>query len=473
MIKNLVWIFVAVFIFTSFSSSVFALGNPSVWYCMKAGYEWERITNPDGSQDCICIFPDGTNCTTWDYYCKCEIEGVGCSPYVNYSCHYPCHEVPCGEPGEKVVAIECCEGLKRILPPCVFDEECNQMRLPAYYFCTDCGNGICEEWESKCTCPEDCKEKECVPLGGGGPNPSLGPNDPNKDKKCCDDLTLTLPKRAFRISASGECTPGTGFGFLCLSCGDGVCDYEYENYCNCPEDCKKGGTVEEEIVQPIAGEIEPIAGEIEKMREEEVKKTIEISPTEAREVITRKWCPEGCTCTEESIEYPVISGTIAEEISCPVGCICTANTIKCPVTEENLIESVKEKIETVDEAKEVVIEKTTQNELSIKSENVVATTKEKLVIEDNKLFLESAKVGKQIKILPNVASEAAIESVIQTVKKIELKEEAAKPVYSVKGTKQARILFIFPVTLEIETKVSAENGEIISVKKPWWSFLAW
>ena len=34
------------------------------------------------------------------------------------------------------------------------------------------------------------------------------------------------------------------------------------------------------------------------------------------------------------------------------------------------------------------------------------------------------------------------------------------------------LVVLFSAKGNVETKISAENGEIISVKKPWWSFLA-
>lgn len=77
----------------------------------------------------------------------------------------------------------------------------------------------------------------------------------------------------------------------------------------------------------------------------------------------------------------------------------------------------------------------------------------------------------QVKITPEQALSKATE--ITTIKKIELKEENTKPVYSIKGTKQAKLLFIISVSLEVETKVDAKTGNVISINKPWWSFLAW
>jgi len=55
---------------------------------------------------------------------------------------------------------ECCEGLERE-PGCFWDEEVNQCVCINCYVClkcikTNCGNGICDDKEDKCSCSEDC-----------------------------------------------------------------------------------------------------------------------------------------------------------------------------------------------------------------------------------------------------------------------------------------------------------------------------
>jgi uncharacterized membrane protein YkoI len=92
-------------------------------------------------------------------------------------------------------------------------------------------------------------------------------------------------------------------------------------------------------------------------------------------------------------------------------------------------------------------------------------------MEENTLYIEASTGRIVINILPEEASSKATE--IETVKEMELKQEDEKPIYLIKGEKFSRILAIFPVKLKIETKVSAETGEVLSVEKPWWSFLAW
>ena len=78
----------------------------------------------------------------------------------------------------------------------------------------------------------------CVGLGQIGQNPSLGPEDPNRFKICCNGLKEIVPKNCFKPTAEGDCGEMcVGSGVICLACGDENCDANYENKCNCPEDC--------------------------------------------------------------------------------------------------------------------------------------------------------------------------------------------------------------------------------------------
>jgi len=59
---------------------------------------------------------------------------------------------------------ECCEGLVKIYtglryePDNEYADENGCIYLEgSAYICSDCGNGICESWENRCNCPEDCK----------------------------------------------------------------------------------------------------------------------------------------------------------------------------------------------------------------------------------------------------------------------------------------------------------------------------
>lgn len=181
-------------------------------------------------------------------------------------------------------------------------------------------------------------------------------------------------------------------------------------------------------------------------------------------------CPQGTQCG------------IAESYPGQVMCSCVGP--ECPATSED------EQTVSYDLLTQTVIHTIDQNEQPVShdislwkttpgNKGILETTfasvecSNELIVEESKLFMKTS-VGKEpINVMPEDAIAVSETPNIESIKKIELKEESQKSVYSVKGIKQARILFIFPVSLEIETKVNAETGKIISVKKPWWSFLAW
>ena len=57
--------------------------------------------------------------------------------------------------------------------------------------------------------------------------------------KCCSGLT-EVPD--FPIPSTGNLTcdelSAAGSNLICSACGNGICESEWENRCNCPEDCK-------------------------------------------------------------------------------------------------------------------------------------------------------------------------------------------------------------------------------------------
>lgn len=61
----------------------------------------------------------------------------------------------CKKEGEYVDIFKqdyCCEGLKRV--PMYIDKECSIIVGPN--ICINCGDGICKDYESICSCPDDC-----------------------------------------------------------------------------------------------------------------------------------------------------------------------------------------------------------------------------------------------------------------------------------------------------------------------------
>ena len=104
----------------------------------------------------------------------------------------------------------------------------------------------------------------------------------------------------------------------------------------------------------------------------------------------------------------------------------------------------------------------------IRSGEVEVVTSEKVSVTNSKLLIETSTGTKEIKIMPEEISEILGTNSIEFT---ELKEESKKVIYSVTGTKKAKVLMMFPIKIKFEAKINAETGEIISLEKPWWSFL--
>jgi len=89
---------------------------------------------------------------------------------------------------------------------------------------------------------------------------------------------------------------------------------------------------------------------------------------------------------------------------------------------------------------------------------------------------------KEVKIMPETASERAIERLkMKNCNEsegctIELKEVGrnndTRVAYEVKAQKEARFLGLFKTKMQVNAKVDAETGEVIQSNKPWWAFLA-
>lgn len=93
--------------------------------------------------------------------------------------------------------------------------------------------------------------------------------------------------------------------------------------------------------------------------------------------------------------------------------------------------------------------------------------------EENKTFNLSNGRKAEIKIMPSTASERAIERLGELNFTIELKEVGTdKVAYELTAEKEGKMLGLFKVRGKVSTEVDAETGEVVSVHRPWWAFMA-
>ncbi|NOX71836.1 MAG: DUF333 domain-containing protein [Candidatus Micrarchaeota archaeon] len=169
-------------------SNTQAMPNPAATYCTEMGYTLE--SNETGT---YCIFGDGNLCEEFSFY-----KGECGAEYVK--------DVECAKAGEQSgIAVKCCEGLESISTSRPGSDGVCMDVIGGYPICSDCGNGICEEWENECNCPKDCSTDSihCTSaslIGDANGDGKVTPGDvkliedvyferlPMPDNICCIDL---------------------------------------------------------------------------------------------------------------------------------------------------------------------------------------------------------------------------------------------------------------------------------------------
>ncbi|MCK5625087.1 hypothetical protein KAI04_04560 [Candidatus Pacearchaeota archaeon] len=129
----------------------------------------------------------------------------------------------------------------------------------------------------------------------------------------------------------------------------------------------------------------------------------------------------------------------------------------------------------------------TNNRFQLESEGVSVEcecemTQEKTESKTQLFTKMSNGVEAEIKVMPNTASETALERLkLQTCSEenecqIELKEvgagDKAQMAYELQTQREAKVLGLFKTQLRVTAQIDAETGEVIKVRKQWWAFLA-
>lgn len=139
--------------------------------------------------------------------------------------------------------------------------------------------------------------------------------------------------------------------------------------------------------------------------------------------------------------------------------------------------------ETVTRNGEIIKITPVDGKTKLNSGDVKVDTELPIEVEGNNILVtQSDGVKSEIKIMPDVASEIALNRLRLKVCSeennctIELKEvgkeEQSQIVYEFKIQRESKILGLFKKQMSVSAQVNAENGEVISIGKPWWAFLA-
>lgn len=126
-------------------------------------------------------------------------------------------------------------------------------------------------------------------------------------------------------------------------------------------------------------------------------------------------------------------------------------------------------------------------EMQLQSGEMIARTRMRLnqSMEGNRTHMRtmlSNGRNAEIKVMPNVAAEKALERLRlrncneEEGCQIELKEmnKDGEPIpgYQVKTQRESRVLGLFKAKMQVQANIDAENGQVLGVNKPWWAFLA-
>jgi hypothetical protein len=273
-------------------------------------------------------------------------------------------------------------------------------------------------------------------------------------------------------------------------CGDGICQELVcmaigcpcpETPMNCPVDCKENVSIATQaLVKPLITLPTMVSVKISPLEEKVVKiedKPVEFKGTQEIPRLSFNVVPTPIATSLKTIEI-MCEEALKKEIEV---CINAGKTQReC----ENEFE-IKVKAKCRDKTREEMLPIASTNVsvyidvdanrkvTNISVGDVVAITKETLKFENNSLKIETPKTEISVNVLPSIATQVVVSKEKQEIKNMELKVSEDKAIYEINGTRAARILFIFPVTVPITTHLNAENGEIVKVDKPWWSILAW
>ena len=102
-------------------------------------------------QDCLDSYQKTGTCPT-DH---CQIM-ISCNGKKICYAQIKSESLKCGGLAYAGQDVSCCEGLVKRCGVEFFEGTCSPYSKNSIPVCLPCGNGICNEFENRCNCPEDC-----------------------------------------------------------------------------------------------------------------------------------------------------------------------------------------------------------------------------------------------------------------------------------------------------------------------------
>jgi len=165
------------------------------------------------------------------------------------------------------------------------------------------------------------------------------------------------------------------------------------------------------------------------------------------------------------------------ESECLEGCSCQGAVMSCETENGRVI--------TIQAGKSGNIIVITIDGTEVETELEIETENDSQVQERNRTRIKAKLkdgIKKEIKVMPDAASEKALERLRLKVCSsdnnctIQLKEVGIgtnkQLAYELQAERHMKLLAIFKAKALVKAQIDAETGEIITVKKPWWAFLA-
>lgn len=115
-----------------------------------------------------------------------------------------------------------------------------------------------------------------------------------------------------------------------------------------------------------------------------------------------------------------------------------------------------------------------QNKVHIENDGVeteiMLELNDRIRIENNQLILNASGTERVLTVLPAQAMNQ-LRATNLTITNMSLIQDNERSVYKISEKRKAKLIGLFEVELEVESRIDATNGELISSLRPWWSFL--